>query len=246
MKYAAAILLFLVGLAGAKEIDPVQLLTELTAANKAKDAAKVGTLLKGIAETGKTSKDQKITDALAKELGNSFKVCKGDWGTMRGIADTLGELRSKNSIAKLKRYAFQKKAKDDNQESVQVRALLAIGKMADPKQIDPIGDQCKSRKLPVAKAAYEALKHYGTAKGKTRKRCAEVLMKRLEAEKPSSGGQGGGTVSQEAQERWQQLANVIVASMQAVCHEPTINDVENWREWWKENKRRADAWKDKD
>jgi hypothetical protein len=117
--------------------------------------------------------------------------------------------------------------------------------MADPRQIDPIGDQCKNRSLPVAKAAYEAFKHYGTAKGKTRKRCAEVLMKRLEAEKPSSGGQqGGGSVSQEAQERWQQLANVIVSSMQAVCHEPTINDVENWREWWKENKRRAGAWKD--
>jgi len=246
MKYAAAILLFMVGLAGAKEIDPVLLLTELTAANKAKDAGKVGTLLKGITEAGKSSKDQKIIDALAKELGVSFKVCKGNWGTLRGIADTLGELRSKNSLSKLKRYAYQKKARDDNHESIQIRALLAIGKLADPKQIDPLGDQCKSRKLRVAKAAYEAFKHYGTAKGKTRKRCAEVLMKRLEAEKPSSGGQqGGGSVSQEAQERWQQLANVIVASMQAVCHEPTINDVENWREWWKENKRRAAAWKDR-
>jgi len=245
MKYAAAILLFMVGLAGAKEIDPVLLLTELTAANKAKDAGKIGTLLKGVSEVGKTSKDQKIVDALAKELGSSFKVCKGNWGTLRGIADTLGELRSKNSVSKLKKYAYQKKAKDDNHASIQVRALLAIGKMADSRQIDSLGDQCKNRKLPIAKAAYEAFKHYGTAKGKTRKRCAEVLMKRLEAEKPSSGGQqGGGTVSQEAQERWQQLANVIIASMQAVCHDPTINDVDNWREWWKENKRRSGAWKD--
>ncbi|MHC4134195.1 MAG: HEAT repeat domain-containing protein [Planctomycetota bacterium] len=246
MKYAASIVVFIVGLVWAEEVDPVRLLTELTAANKAKDAAKIGTLLKGIAEVGKVSKDQKTVDALAKELGNSFKVCKGNWGTLRGIADTLGELRSKSTVKALKRYAYRKKAKDDNQESIQIRALLAIGKMADPKQIEPLGDQCKNRKLPVATAAYTAFKHYGTAKGKTRKRCAEILMKRLEAEYPSGGGQqGGGTVSQEAQERWQQLSNVIVASMQAVCHEPTINDVDNWREWWKENKRRSGAWKDK-
>jgi hypothetical protein len=246
MKYAVSIVVFIVSLAWAEEVDPAHLLMELTAANKAKDAAKVGTLLKGIAEVGKTSKDPKTIDALAKELGSSFKVCKGNWGTMRAIADTMGELRSKAAISKLKRYAYQKKARDDDHESIQVHALLAIGKIADPKQIDPLGDQCKNRKLPIAKAAYEAFKHYGTAKGKTRKRCAEILMKRLEAEYPSSGGQqGGGSVSQEAQERWQQLANVIVASMQAICHEPTINDVDNWREWWKENKRRSDAWKDK-
>ncbi len=246
MKYAAIIVVFIVGLAGAEEVDPARLLMELTAANKAKDAAKIGTLLKGIAEVGKTSKDQKAVDALAKELAASFKVCKGNWGTLREIADTLGELRSKYTAKALKRHAFQKKAKDENHESVQIRALLAVGKMADPRQIDPLGDQCKNRALPVAKAAYEAFKYYGTAKGKVRKRCAEILMKRLEAEYPSSGGQqGGGTVSQEAQERWQQLANVIVASMQAVCHEPTINDVANWREWWKENKKRSDAWKDK-
>ncbi|MHC4818810.1 MAG: hypothetical protein ACYTF8_12225 [Planctomycetota bacterium] len=245
MKYAASIVVFIVGLAWAEEVDPARLLMELTAANKAKDPGKIGTLLKGIGEVGKSSKDQKAIDALAKELAVSFKVCKGNWGTLRGIADTLGELRSKNTVKTLKRYAYQKKARDENYESIQIRSLLAIGKMADPKQIEPLGDQCKNRKLPIAKAAYEAFKHYGTAKGKTRKRCAEVLMKRLEAEKPSSGGQqGGGTVSQEAQERWQQLANVIVASMQAVCHEPTINDVENWREWWKENKRRSGAWKD--
>lgn len=245
MKYAAAIVLFIVGLAGAEEIDPARLLNELTMANKAKDPGKISSLLKGISEAGKTSKDKKVIDALAKELGKSLKVCKGNWGTMRTIADTLGELRTKNAVHVLKRYAYQKKVKDENQESVQIQALLAIGKAADPRQIEPLSDQCRNRKLKVAKAAYEAFKHYGTASGKTRKRCAEVLMKRLEAEYPSSGGQqGGGTVSQEAQERWQELANVIVASMQAVCREPTINDVDNWREWWKENKRRSSAWKD--
>ena len=39
--------------------------------------------------------------------------------------------------------------------------------------------------------------------------------------------------------------SVIVASMQAICHEDTINDIENWREWWKEYKRDAKYWKDK-
>jgi hypothetical protein len=245
MKYAAAFVVFIAGLAWAEEVDPARLLNELTAANKAKDASKISSLLKGIAEVGSTSKDQKAVDALAKELGKSFKACKGNWGTLREIADTLGELRSKNAISSLKRYAYQKKAKDENHESIQIRALLAMGKMADSRQIDAIGDQCKNRKVPIAKAAYEAFKHYATAKGKVRKRCAEILMKRLEAEYPSSGGQqSGGQVSQEAQERWQQLQQVIVASMQAVCREPTINDVENWREWWKENKRRSSAWKD--
>jgi hypothetical protein len=245
MKYAAAIALFIVGLAGAGEIDPARLLNELTMANKAKDAGKIGSLLKGIAEAGKVSKDKKVIDALAKELGKSFKVCKGNWGTLRGIADALGELRSKNATNALKRYAYQKKVKDENHESVQIHALLAIGKAADPRQIESLGDQCKNRRLKIAKAAYQAFKHYGTANGKTRKRCAEVLMKRLEAEYPSAGGQGGGNVSAEAQERWQELSTVIVASMQAVCHEPTINDVDNWREWWKENKKRSGTWKDK-
>jgi len=245
MKYAASIVVFIIGLAWAEETDPARLLNELSAANKAKDAGKIDTLLKAIGEVGKSSKDQKTVDALAKELGLALKTCKGNWGTLRRIADTLGELQSKNTVKVLKRYAYQKKAKDENQESVQVHALLAVGKMADPKQIDSIGDQCKQRKLPVAKAAYEAFKHYGIASGKVRKRCAELLMKRLEAEYPSSGGQGGGTVSKEAQERWQQLADVIVASMQSICREPTINDVDNWREWWKENKKRSQVWKDK-
>ncbi|NJN14242.1 MAG: hypothetical protein HC813_00850, partial [Planctomycetes bacterium] len=54
----------------------------------------------------------------------------------------------------------------------------------------------------------------------------------------------GGTVSAEQQERFNQLKSSIVASMQALCRQPTINDVENWREWWRENKKRRDAWKD--
>ena len=48
----------------------------------------------------------------------------------------------------------------------------------------------------------------------------------------------------EAQKRWEQLSPVIVQSMQSICRQPTINDIENWREWWKENKKDPRAWKD--
>ncbi|MHC4579018.1 MAG: hypothetical protein ACYTED_16615 [Planctomycetota bacterium] len=246
MKYGVWVILLCAGLSwegGAA--DPGRLLTELTAANTAKDVAKISSLLSSIAEVGKSSKDEAAVDALAKELGHSFKACKGNWGSLRKITDTLGELRSKNGTKVLKRYAYAKKPRDEEHETLQARALLAIGKVADPRQIDRIGDQCKQKSLIIAQAAYETFKHYGTAKGKVRKKCAELLMKRLDMEYPSSGGQSNKTVSQEAQERWQKLANVIVASMQAVCREPTINDVENWREWWKENKRSSSAWKDK-
>ena len=44
----------------------------------------------------------------------------------------------------------------------------------------------------------------------TRKKVAEELMKRLEAEKPSAGQSG--TISGEQQERWQKLSPVVVAS----------------------------------
>ena len=244
MKYAALLLLF-AGLSWAEDDaapDPAKLLNDLTAANAAKDVGAITQLLKPITEVGKTSKEAGVVNGLAKELGGSFKVCKGNWGTLKKIAEALGELRSKSGAKALKKYAFLKKAKNEDEEGLQAAAVLAIGKMADPKLIDRIGDTCKSKSVHVAKAGYQAFQGYGTAKGKVRKKCAELLMKRIDMEFPSNAP--GKSVSAEAQERWQQLSSVIVASMQVICREPTINDVPNWREWWKENKGRSKSWKD--
>ena len=114
----------------------------------------------------------------------------------------------------------------------------------ESRNINKIGDMCKAKSKHVAKGAYTAFQSYGTAKGKTRKKCADILMKRLSMEAPSSGGQGGKSVSAEKQERWAELQPIIVASMQSITREVTINDVENWREWWKDNKGASKAWKD--
>jgi len=227
--------------------DPIKLWGDLTIANEVEDVTKIDLLTKHIAEVGKTSKDREVCDKLAKELANSLKVCRGNWGTLGKIVDALGELRSKYGAKALRRLATQRRVEEGHEEELQAKAVFALGMMADRRLIGTLEDLCKSRSTVVAKAAYETFKHYSTVKGRTRKKCAEILMKRLQAEKPSQGGGatgGGGTISAEAQERWNKLAGPIVASMQAICREPTINDVENWREWWRENKRNRDVWKD--
>jgi hypothetical protein len=68
-------------------------------------------------------------------------------------------------------------------------------------------------------------------------------MKRMDAEHPNAAP-GGGGVSAEAQERWNKLQSTVVATMQAVCRQATINDIENWHEWWRENRKNPKAWKD--
>lgn len=243
MKQVPIALVLLAGAVFAQDDpDPVKLLTDLAAANKAKDVSTIATLLDPIAKVGKTAKDSKTVDPLAKELTVSFKIAKGNWGTLRKILDTLGELRSKKSASLLKKTAF-KEVEDDDKISVQVSALGALGKLADKKYLDGIIDTSKSRNLKVAEACYKALGEYGVAKGKVRKAVAEQLMKRLESEYPSASADKN--PGQAARDRWAKLQTPIVKAMQAVCHEPTITDVPNWREWWKENKKNAKAWKDK-
>ncbi|MHC4952423.1 MAG: hypothetical protein ACYTGZ_00910 [Planctomycetota bacterium] len=228
-----------------KEPDPAKILNDLTAANAAKDVTMISGLLDGISHVGKTAKDNKLTDPLAKELVVSFKLCKGNWGTLRKILDAMGDLRSKKSLSLLKKTAFQKKTKSEDYEKLQIHAIAALGAYQESKLIDPIGDQTKHKSTKVAAAAYAAFKNYGASKGKVRKKVAELLMKRLESEYPFSTSPDGNAPGAEAQKRWGELQKPIVASLQAVCHETTINDIENWREWWKENKKSSKTWKDK-
>lgn len=248
MKRALFTLLLVAAAAAAQDEqrpNPLKVLAKLQKANQEKDLLTVETSLKEVIEIGQTSKSAEEVDPIAAELVTSFKLAKGNWGTMAKILGALGELRSKKGESTLKKLAFQKKLKEEKEAGVQAAAIEGLSKMANPRHIKSFGDVCKNRNMEIAKAAYACFKNYGTAKGKVRKQCAEILMKRLEAEKPSAGQSG--TISAEQQERWNKLQSVIVASMQAICHEDTINDIENWREWWKENKRnpRAEAWKDK-
>ncbi|MHC4958610.1 MAG: hypothetical protein ACYTGN_09550 [Planctomycetota bacterium] len=205
--------------------DPLKTTNALMKANADKDVLAIQGLLKDISEIGNTSKDAGEVEPIAEQLVVSLKIAKAKKG--EGL---------------LKKLAFKKKFKDEDEEKRQVAAVEAVAKMRNPKLIGKFGDLSKTRSVEIAKAAYASFKNYGTSKGKVRKSCAEILMKRLEAEKPSAGQSG--TISAEAQERWKKLESTIVSSMQAVCHQDTINDVENWREWWKENKRNAKAWKD--
>jgi len=250
MKYCVSALLGMAGLLlalpgdGAAP-DPGRLLSDLSVANAAKDTLKIASLTGPIAEAGKTSKDQAALDALATELHTSLKLCKGNWGTLGKIVDALGELHSKKALSALKRIAYKKKAKNGDEETLQAKAIDAVAKLRDTRQIKPLGELTKNSKLTIAKAAYKAFRHYGTKKGRVRKGIAELLIKRIEMEYPSSGGQRNTNISQEKRQRWGQVSPVIVASLQAICRQPTINDIDNWREWWKENKKNPRAWRDK-
>jgi hypothetical protein len=142
----------------------------------------------------------------------------------------------------LKKVAFKKEPGNDDELTLQMRALAAIGAYAQSKYIDSIAEQTKQRNQKLAEAAYLSFSNYGIAKGKVRKKVAEALMKRLESEYPSASADKN--PGEAAKKRWAALQMPIVRAMQAVCHEPTINDIANWREWWKENKKNAKAWKD--
>jgi len=249
MKYVAMTLLLAASIVSADETGPdaAKLLNDLTAANAAKDVTAISSLLKPISEMALRAKDTKLLDPFAKELVASYKLSKGNWGTMRQILDVLGDLRSKKGLSLLKKTAFQKKVKNDDFLKLQIHAIAAIGKFGESKYIDALIDETKKRETKIALAAYESFKSYGTAKGKARKRVAEELMKRLEAENPykTSGNANAGPVGAEQIKRWGEISKPVVAALQAVCREDTINDLDNWREWWKENKKSRTAWKDK-
>jgi hypothetical protein len=220
--------------------DVQKVLTELQAANAAKDAAKLGALQKPLTDLGRSLKSGAEADLLADELSKSLGIFRED-DLRDKIVKTLGELRSKRSAAALKRIAG-KKTKSDREEAQVADALDALAMAADPGEVEYIAEFMKERSIPIAKAACGAYKHYGAAKARTRKAIAEHLMKRLEAEYPSSGGQSSAKVSAEQQKRWGELSAAIIPSLQAVCREATINDAPTWREWWKENKKKP--WRD--
>jgi len=224
--------------------DPKKILADLTLANAAKEILKIDAAAKDALVWAKGAKDEENVEAIATELVDSLKVAKGNFGTLYVVAEALGELRTKDGAKALKRLAFQKKVKDAQEEKLQAIALVGIGKFGDAKDVSAFEEVSKSDSVVVAKAAYEALGLYGNAKAKVRKQAAELLMKRLDMEYPSSGGQGGKSVSAEKQARWGEVSPAMVGSMKALCREPTINDIDNWREWWKENKKKP--WKDDD
>jgi len=224
--------------------DAAKLLLDLTAAVGGEDRAKIGALLPGIAEVGKTSKVETEIDALAAELVKGLGVAKdaGDHDLHRKVVDCLADLRSKKSAGALKKLAFAKKPKDEKEEELKARAILALAALRDPGLSDDIAEEMKDRSVVVAKAASEALRQYATAKGNLRQKIAELLMKRLDAEYPAAGQSG--KVSEDQRKRFNELSPVLVATMQAICRQTTIVEVENWREWWKENKKNPKAWKD--
>jgi hypothetical protein len=234
----------------AKPEDPMKIISELTLANAVKDGGRIDIEAKKALSWAKTAKpeDAATIESMAKELGESVKAVKGNWGTLKTIVEALGELRSKEGAKTLKKLAFKKEAKDQQEEDVQALAIVNLGKLADPKEISAFEEISKHESKTIAKAAYTAFGSYGTSKGRIRKQCVEIMMKRLDMEYPSSGGQGGKSVSAEKQERWTEVSPAMVASMKALCREQTINDIENWREWWKDNKKnpKAEAWKDED
>lgn len=228
--------------------EPMKIISDLTLANAVKDGGRIDMAARQALAWAKGAKDQALIDTMSKELAESIKAVKGNWGTLNVIVDALGELRSKEGAKALKKVASKKDYKDESEEKFQANAIVNLGKFADPKEIGAFEELSKSDSKVIAKAAYQAFGSYGPAKGKVRRQVVEVLMKRIDMEYPSSGGQGGKSVSAEKQARWAEVSPAIVGSLKALCRENTINDVDNWREWWKENKKnpKSEAWKDED
>lgn len=243
MKRSVAAVFLLIASVAAEEKDGSKLLNDLTAANEAEDTIKIDLLVRDVQIFGDSTEDQALADSIGGELVKSLKVCKGNWGTLKEIIQAMGALRSKKALNTLKRLGFRKEPAWDDEEAVHIAAILALGRYRDTKLLGGLADQCKSKNVMVARAAYEAFKFYGTEPGRVRKKAAEIIMKRMDAEYPSSAP-GGAGISAEQQERWNKLRETVVASMQALCHQPTINDIENWREWWREYKKDAKAWRD--
>ncbi len=225
-------------------LDGAAILSQLSTANADKDLSKLGRLSKQLKDDGATIKEPKARDAIVKEVKKSLKVCKGNWGTIKNFVAAAGVLGGKSAGSMLKKLALEKEAKDEDHLAVQLVAVEAMGALADTRLLRTFEDLCKHRNADVANAAYKALGGYAGAKGKTRKKIAAMIMKRMTMEKPSSGGQGGKSVSAEATERWNKVQMSIVKTMQLICKEPTISDAANWEEWFGENKSRSPAWKD--
>jgi hypothetical protein len=224
-------------------VDPVKVISDLTLANAAEDVPRIDEAAKEALRWGQAgAKDEAQAETMAKELTLSIKAAKGNWGTLDVIVKALGELRTKEGAKALKKLAFQKKAKDEQHEKLQATAIVALGKLADPREVAGFEEVAKHDSKLVAKAAYEALGCYGTAKAKVRKEVVELLMKRMDMEYPAS--KDGKAASAEKQERWTDVSPAIVSALKALCRDNTINDIDNWREWWKENKKKP--WKDED
>jgi hypothetical protein len=223
--------------------DGAELILKLEVAMEGKgDLDMIDKLCRRIQDFAKTSKDQIQIDTLATMLHKALK--KRDMLLKLKILETLGVLQSPKSTKVLKRYAFVK-AKKDDAVKLKAVAVAAIAKYRDPKNIAKLGDAMKSRDMTTARNAIKGMEHYRNAKGKHRKKIAELLMKRLAGERPSAGGQGSGNISAEQTARWNKLAPVIVSSMQAITRETTISELENWQDWWKENKNSRKVWRDK-
>ncbi len=223
--------------------DGGELILKLEVAMEGKgDLDLIDKLCNRIQDFAKTSKDQIQIDTLATMLHKAVK--KRDLLLRLKVLETLGELQSPKSVKVLKKYAFVK-AKKGDAVKMKAAAVKAIAKYADPKLIGGLGDAMKSRDLTTAKNAIRGMEHYRNAKGKYRKKIAELLMKRMAGERPSAGKQGGGSAGAEQQERWAKLSPVLVSSMQAITRETTISELENWLDWWKEYKHDKRLWKDK-
>ena len=225
----------------AEDQDLDKQLTALAAANGAKDIAQITKLAKEVAASEK-AKAGEPEDRMAAELSKSLSICKKDYDALETVIDALARLRSKKGLSSLKRIAFKKKVKDERLASVQAQALIAVGALADPKQLDGIEDQTKNRSITIARGAYLSLKPYGESKGKIRRRVAEILMKRMQAEYPRFQP-GGKRVSKEKYARWGKLSSSIVSSLQSVCRQPLIVSPDDWDEWWRDNKKRTKVWR---
>ena len=217
---------------------------ELEQAIQDKDASRISNVAERVEGAVSADEQGEAADQLAVQLSKAAKVAKRDLDALEFVLEALGHLRSRKGAPTLKRFAFRKDAKDERAADLQALALVALGRMADSRQLRGIEDQTKNRNMTVAKGAYTSLVGYASANGKTRKRVAEILMKGLLNEYPRYSPSNGKYVSDEKRKRWSKLSGSIVRSLQAVCRQPTITSVDDWEQWWRENKRKTKSWRD--
>ena len=208
-----------------------QLVTDIDAARKAKDASTAGGLLKSLPALHNGLENKPARGKLQKAAGSLVKA-KGMEDLGPTAVATLAELNDpKGAYKQLKKHMPGPKDKTEISDLGKA-VLAAVAKLAPDGAIGALSDLAeKSRDYEASALAIHALGHYKASK----KRVAilENLIKLISRFQPPRGQQ----VGVETEKRWKALAEpLIIACNRITTRRETTPDA--WLGLWKENKKK--------
>ncbi|MDA1196188.1 MAG: hypothetical protein O2894_13540 [Planctomycetota bacterium] len=214
--------------------DAKQLVVDMAAARKAKDASALETQIGQVAALHNGIEDKGVRGKLLKELG-SLVGAKGFESLDAPAIEALAQLDDAKGA-----YKFLKKslpgAKDKEPMSDLGRAALgAVAKLAPEDAIDDMLELAeKSRDYDAAALAIAALGQFKASK--KRVMILEELVKLTGRFMPPSGQQAG----EETMNRWKALGEPLVVACNTITgRRETTPDA--WLTLWKDNKKKPDV-----